>query len=34
MATTHDEVSELKKSLAVFKSNNERVREENEAYKK
>jgi len=34
MANNHDEVSELKKQLAVFKVNNERVREENDAYKK
>jgi len=34
MANNHDEVTDLKKQLAVFKVNNERVREENDAYKK
>ena len=33
MAINHEEASDLKKQVAVLKGNNERVREENEAYK-
>jgi hypothetical protein len=33
MKINHSETSELKRQVAVLKGNNERVREENEAYK-